>query len=233
MQPVIDMFHEHHGSFGRRTLKELLGKQGVSFSEWKISRIMKLNGLRSKYQNRKTKNVYTSKNTKKFIKENIYATLTEEEKKQEIWSTDFTEEKVEGKKVYTCAIKSINSKVIVGLKTSTKISSRIAIETLIEAIKGFGIPKMILTDRGSPFVSKAYHDILEEYGITHSMSRPHCSVDNCFIETLWKTIKVEIGPVKNYTVEQYSLIMSYFWDYYNHRRPHSSLNYETPIMINV
>jgi putative transposase len=123
--------------------------------------------------------------------------------------------------------------VIVGLKMSTKISSRIAMETLVDAIKGFGIPKMILTGRGSPFVSKAYHEILEEYGITHSMSHPHCSVDNCFIETLWKTIKVEICPIKNYTVEQYSLIMRYFRDYYNHRRPHSSLNYETPIMIST
>jgi hypothetical protein len=78
MQPVIDMLYKNHGLFGRRTLKELPEKQGISFSEWKISRIMKLNGLRSKYQNKKSKNIYTSKNTKKFIKENTYATLTEE-----------------------------------------------------------------------------------------------------------------------------------------------------------
>ncbi len=218
MQSVIDMFYDHHGSFGRRTLKVLLEREGISFSEWKISRIMKINGLISKYEVKKAKNVYTSKNTKKFIKDNIYSTLTEEEKKKEIWSTDFTEEKVGGKRIYTCGIKSINSKVMVGLKISTKLSSKLAIETLVEAIKGFGIPDMILTDRGSQFVSKSFQDTLEEYGIIHSMSRPHHAVDNCFIETLWRSIKTEIGPVKNYTLEEYSMIMHYFRDYYNHRR---------------
>lgn len=232
MQPVIDMFYDHHGSFGRRTLKVLLEREGISFSEWKISRIMKINGLRSKYQVKRAKNVYTSENTQKFIKSNIYATLTEEEKKKEIWSTDFTEEKVEGKRIYTCGIKSINSKVMVGLKMSTKLSSNLAIETLIDAINRFGIPDMLLTDRGSQFVSKAFQDALSEYGIIHSMSRPHRAVDNCFIETLWRSIKTEIGPVKNYTLEEYAMIMHYFRNYYNHRRPHSSLNYEAPIPIN-
>jgi putative transposase len=233
MQPVINMFHEHHGSFGRRTLKVLLERKGISFSEWKISRIMKINGLWSKYKIKKLKNVYTSVNTKKYIKDNIYVTLTDEEKKKEIWSTDFTEEKVEGKTIYTCGIKSINSRVIVGFRISTKISSKLAIETLLDAIENFGIPDMMLTDRGPQFISKAYQDILKEYGIMHSMSRPHYAVDNCFIETFWKTIKTEIGPVKNYTVNQYIMIMNYFWDYYNYRRPHSSLNYKSPITINL
>lgn len=233
MQPIIDMFYEHHGSFGRRTLKVLLERIGINHSEWKISRIMKINGLKSKYEKKKTKNVYTSQTTEKYIKDNIYITLSEEEKKKEIWSTDFTEEKVEGKTIYTCGIKSINSKVIVGFKMSSRITSKLAIETLKEAISNFGKPEIILTDRGSQFLSKAYHDTLKEYGIIHSMSRPHKAVDNCFIETFWKTIKTEVGPIINYTQEQYKMVMRYYRNYYNYRRPHSSLNYQSPIKINI
>lgn len=70
MQPVIDMFYEHHGSFGRRPLKVLLERIGISFSEWKISRIMKINGLISKYEIKNSKNVYTSHNTQKYVKDN-------------------------------------------------------------------------------------------------------------------------------------------------------------------
>lgn len=232
MQPVIDMFYEHHCSFGRRILKVLLERAGIRYSEWKISRIMKINNLKSKYQKTKAHNVHTSSNTEKLIKDNIYATLTEKEKQQKIWTTDFTEEKVEGKTIYTCAIKSINEKIIVGFKMSTKITSKLAIETLLDAIKHFGVPYMILSDRGSQFVSKAYHDIVEKHGIKHSMSRPHQAVDNCFIETLWKTIKTEIGPVDHLTIDQYIMVMHYFWNYYNYRRPHSSLNYWPPIAIN-
>lgn len=229
MQPVIDMFKEHHGAFGRRTLKALLEKKSINYSEWKISRIMKIKGLESKYKNKNCQNNYTSKNTKKYIKENIYPKLTESEKEKEIWTTDFTEEKINDKKIYTCAIKSINSKVIVGFKMSSRITHELALEALEEAISRFGSPYMILTDRGTQFVSKAFHDTIEKHGIIHSMSRPRRSVDNCFIETLWQTIKTEIGPIDHLTTEEYIMVMHYYWDYYNYRRPHSSINYESPI----
>lgn len=229
MEPVVEVFKEHHGSFGRRTIKALLKKKGINYSEWKISRIMKTNGLVSKYKNKSCRNNYTSQNTRKYIKENIYKTLSEEDKKKEIWTTDFTEEKIEGKKIYTCAIKSINSKVIVGFKMSTRITQELALEALEDAIEHFGIPYMILTDRGTQFVSKKFHVTLKKYGIIHSMSRPRTSVDNCYIETLWKTIKTEIGPVDEYSQEEYQMVMHYYCNYYNYRRPHSSLNYEPPI----
>lgn len=60
--------------------------------------------------------------------------------------------------MYICAIKSINKKVIVGYKLSKNITSKIAVETLREAIERFGAPYMILTDRGYQFISKAYYD---------------------------------------------------------------------------
>ncbi len=231
IQAVVETFHKHHGSFGRRILKELLKKQGINISEWKISRIMRSQGLESKYRNKKTKNVYTSKNTRKYIKDNIYPRLSQEEKAKEIWATDFTEEKIEGRKIYTCGIKSINSKVLVGLSMSEKSTSKLAIETLEAAIASFGRPYMILTDRGAQFLSKSFNDTLSKHGIIHSMSRPYCAVDNTYIETFWKTMKTEIGSIKKYTVAEYMLIMDYYWDYYNYRRPHSSLDYEAPIKI--
>lgn len=198
-------------------------------SEWKISRIMKENGLESKYRNTKTKNVYTSKNTEEYIKANLYPMLSKEDKEREIWAMDFSEVKIGGRKIYTCGIISINSKILVGLKMSYNIKSTLAKETIEDAVENFGIPYMILTDRGTQFVSKEFHDIIVIYKILHSMSRPYTPVDNCFIETYWKTMKTEIGPVDKYTQDEYMMVVEYYRNYYNFRRPHSSLNYETPI----
>ena len=104
----------------------------------------------------------------------------------------------------------------------------LSFSTLIKGIKRYGVPYMVMTDRGPQFVCKEFYDILQQKGIIHSMSRPHSPVDNRFIETFWKSMKIEIGKVNHLNVEQYLMIVDYYEYYYNYLRPHSSLVYLTP-----
>lgn len=199
-------------------------------SERKIRKILKEQGLCSKYGRKKGKNVHTSQDTKeKYIFENLYRTLNEQERKQTILSMDFTEQKISGRIVYTCGAININSKVLEGEICGCKNNSEAACKTLEMAIQEFGIPDMVMTDRGSPFVSKSFNELLNRYGIKHSMSRPHTPADNCFIETFWKSMKTEIGNAERLTVEQYKMIMEFYRHYYNHERPHSTLGYCAPL----
>lgn len=224
------MYMKHCGSFGRRIIRVELQKAGIVMSEKKISKIMKELGLKSKYGRKKCKNVYTNTDTsKKYIKDNIYPKLNEQDKQREIWSIDFTEEKIEGKKIYSCGIVSVNRKILISRITGKNNTKETAIETLVRGITHYGKPYMVMTDRGSPFVSKEFHDTLEAYGIVHSMSRPHTPIDNRFIETFWKSMKTEIGKVQHLTLSDYLVIMEYYEYYYNHERPHSSLGYCAPL----
>lgn len=221
---------QHCGNFGRRIIRVELKKSGIVMSERKISRIMKELGLKSKYGRKKCTNVYTSQPTsEKYVKDNIYPKLSEQEKQREIWSMDFTEEKISGKKVYSCGIVSVNRKILIARITGKGNTKETAIETLVRGILHFGEPYMLMTDRGSQFVSKEFHDTLERYGIVHSMSRPHTPIDNRFIETFWKSMKTEIGKVQHLTLSDYLIIMEYYEHYYNYERPHSSLGYCAPL----
>ena len=191
---MVDLFLKHHGSFGRRMLKKLLEQENVRISEYKISKILKMQGYRSKYGRKKGKNVHTSEHTSKYIQDNLYAKLTPEQKSSmEIWSMDFTEEKIKGKKVYTCGIISVKSKILVGYSQGHRCTTDLAMEAMANALLAYGIPDMVMTDRGAQFVSRDFHAMLEDWGIRHSMSRPHKPIDNCFIETFWKSMKVELG----------------------------------------
>ena len=229
-QAVIDTFKEHHGSFGRRTLKRLLEQKGVVLSEYKISRILKANGYHSKYGRRKAKNVHTSEHTEKYIHENLYAQLTPEQKDQmEIWSMDFTEEKIKGKKIFTCGIVSVKSKILVGYAQGNRCTTDLAMEAMANAMLAYSIPDMVMTDRGAQFVSRDFHAMLEDWGIKHSMSRPHKPVDNCFIETFWKSMKVELGKTDLLTEQTYRMVIEYYIYYYNNLRPHSTLDYQPPL----
>lgn len=152
----------------------------------------------------------------------------EEQDKVNAWAIDFTEQRTAEKKVYTCAIIDIKRKVLAGNKQSFKMDAKFAVDTLKEAIRKYGKPDMILSDRGPQFTSKLFQSTLKEYGIISSMSRPYRPVDNIFIETFFKSMKTEIGSVKHYTVEQYKMIVEYWVNYYNTERPHSSIGYLTP-----
>lgn len=220
------MFKKHHRSFGRRVLHRELKKAGILLSEHKIRRILRDYELVPKYGRKKRTNLHThTECAEKYVAENIYWNLAGAQRPKNAWSMDFTEQKVQGKTVYTCGIVSINDKILVGRISGKRNCGETACETLRQAIARFGAPEMLLTDRGSPFVSKAFHDLLETEQITHSMSRPHTPRDNRYIETFWKSLKTEIGPVKNMTRDEYFLVLAYYDHYYNYERPHSALNY--------
>ena len=230
-EAVLNVFHRHFGNFGRRIIRKQLLNDNIKISEHKIGKILKALGLRSKYGRKKGKNVHTAPVvSEKYISENLFPMLSSEERKSDILSMDFTEQKVNGQKIYTCGVINVNSKVLEAALCGCKNDSNAACKTVEMAIQECGIPYMIMTDRGSPFVSKSFHDLLERYGIKHSMSRPHTPADNCFIETFWKSMKTEIGKVEHLTPEQYMMIMEFYRHYYNHERPHSTLGYCAPMV---
>lgn len=230
-EAVRKTFLRHFGSFGRRMLHRELLKRGIKMSEHKIAGILKQQGLSSKYGRKRGKNVYTGKETsEKYVHENVYAVLTEEEKREKrIWSMDFTEERIKGRKVTTCGIKSVNGKYIVSLVPDCRNDAGAAVEAVKAGIERYGKPEMIMTDRGSPFVSRAFEELLRSEGIEHSMSRPGRPTDNGSIETLWGSMKVELGKVSGLSVKEYVQILKYYAYYYNEQRPHSTLGYCTPM----
>lgn len=231
-QAVCEKFVEHHGSFGRRVLKKLLEQDGICISEHKISRILKESGLSPKYGRKKCKNVHTSEHTEKYIHENLFAQLSPEERSRlEIWSMDFTEEKIRGKTIYTCGIISVNRKILVGYSQAGKCNTALAKEAVQKAVAQYGAPDMIMTDRGSQFTSRDFFDMMKDLEVTHSMSRPHKPIDNRFIETFWKSMKVELGKTKLLTEQTYRMVIDYYIYYYNNLRPHSSLGYMPPLAV--
>ena len=71
---------------------------------------------------------------------------------------------------------------------------------------------------------------MEKLSITHSMSRPRKPIDNRFIETFWKSRKVEMGKLDLLTEQTYRMVVDYYIYYYNNLRPHSSLQYLSPLV---
>lgn len=214
-------------------LKVILeNEKKIRMSEYRIRKIMKSLGLCAKHGRKRGKNVHTSKGTERYIQGNVWRQLKPEERSGlEVWSMDFTEEKIQGKKIYTCGIISVHRKILVGYAQDSRCTAELALTALRKAFEQFGKPDMIMTDRGAQFTSRAFFDMMQEEGIVHSMSRPHTPVANCFIETFWKSMKVEMGKTNLLTPVTYRMVVDYYIHYYNYRRPHSSLGYRPPLIV--
>ena len=55
------------------------------------------------------------------------------------------------------------------------------------------------------------------------------ALDNVFLEHLWRSVKYENNNLNQYdSVPQLQIGLTAYFDFYNHERPHQSLNYRTP-----
>ena len=123
------------------------------------------------------------------------------------------------------------SRKVLSIRISPNNSTRLSKSTLVVAIQNRDIkPGLILhSDRGSNFISYTYNKYLKDHHIIHSYSRPSTPTDNAPLESFNRTLKDAI--LLNEAGKSYSTVrkhISKFMDYYNNKRPHSSLNYLSP-----
>ena len=88
------------------------------------------------------------------------------------------------------------------------------------------------SDRRGQYRGNAYQKLLHDYGAVRSQSRRGDCYDNAQAESLWSRLKTEVlelreRPVFTDLADAQVSVAEYF-DYYNHQRLHSSIDYQTP-----
>ena len=92
-----------------------------------------------------------------------------------------------------------------------------------------GAPEIFNTDQGSQFASEAFSGLLKQHGIAVSMDGKAAWRDNVSIERLWKSVKYEELYLRACDGGSHSRqSLGRYFDFYNHRRPHSALDRNTP-----
>jgi len=150
----------------------------------------------------------------------------------QVWSTDITYIRLKDGFVYLTAIVDWYSRFVLAWRLSNTLDTRFCAEALQEALDQFGNPEIFNTDQGCQFTSSEFTSILESRGISISMDGKGRALDNIFVERLWRTVKYDDIYLKGYTtVPECKAGLKMFFDRYNNKREHQSLEGNYPAEV--
>ena len=103
------------------------------------------------------------------------------------------------------------------------------LEAVEEALARHGKPEIFNTDQGSQFTGADFTGLLLDNAIAISMDGKGAWRDNVFVERLWRSVKYEEVYLRAYdSVGEARASIGRYLDFYNRKRPHSSLDARTP-----
>jgi putative transposase len=147
----------------------------------------------------------------------------------EVWAMDITYIPMARGFVYLAVVLDWFSRRVLAWRLSITMEAAFCVETLEDALARHGKPEIFNTDQGSQFTGSAFTGVLASNGIAISMDGKGAWRDNVFVERLWRSVKYEEVYLRAYDgVSEARSSIGRYLDFYNRRRPHSSLDGTTP-----
>ena len=148
------------------------------------------------------------------------------------WDISYLPTQVMGIYFYLYLFMDIFSRKIVGWQVYETESSELAGEVMRDICVRENIaPNQVVlhSDNGSPMKGATMLATLQKLGVIPSFSRPACSNDNPFSESLFKTLKYRPAYPRSFE----SLMVARQWvgtfvHWYNEEHRHSAINFVTP-----
>ena len=224
LMKLIDEIHLKYPFYGSRNIRDELLDQGYKIGRGHVSTLMKKMGIEALYRKPRLSKPHPGHKIYPYLLRGMAITRA-----KQVWAADITYLPMAKGFCYLVAIMDWASRRVLAWRLSNTLDVTFCTEALEEAIMRHGIPEIFNSDQGSQFTSEAFTAILNDNGIRISMDGRGRWLDNVFIERLWRSVKYEDVYLKAYgsIVEARQGLRKYF-EFYNSRRRHQSLDRKTP-----
>jgi len=224
-------FEENGKSYGSRRMVYALDAQGEKMGRYKMRRWMREEKLQRTW-GKKYRITTTDSNHRFPVALNVLDRQFEMSAPNIAWVSDITYIRLLAGWLYLAVIMDLYSRKIIGWAMATSMDASLVISALRMAMHR-AKPKselLLHSDRGSQYASGEYQELLDEYGIICSMSRRANCWDNAVMERFFLNLKTERVWQKHYADAQEAKydIVDYIENFYNTKRLHSALKYQTP-----
>lgn len=230
MEEIRRIFHEHHSRYGTIRITKVLNKNGIHVNRKRVGKLLHQMGLYAKGSRYKYKNY--NKKRPSLSHPNLLNQVFQAEKKNKIWLGHITYIPLKRSTLYLSVFIDVFTRKIVGWSMDTRMKDTIVIDAFLQAL-GKEHPEeglIIHTDQGSQYTGSRFQEVLRKKGAVSSMSRKGNPYDNALMESFYKTVKRELINDANFTsIDQAQMeIFKYIETYYNTKRIHSALGYQSP-----
>lgn len=231
---VIKKYFDHSkGKDGIRQLAMVIEREtSLIFNHKKIARIKRKFGLETKIRKQNKYRYFAKKKLEHESCPNILDRNFKDLKADQVYSTDITTLKYNGKKAYFAAVKDLETKEIVGLSVSNRIDLNLTNTAMKKALNNLSTTKrkklVVHSDQGFHFTHVSFRSLLEEFGVLQSMSRKGNCLDNAPIESFFGLFKDHLNLSECKTIKEVEKEVTKLVDYYNKDRPQLGLKKMPP-----
>lgn len=230
---ILSIFSEHRRRYGVRRIIAELQARGSKASGYKVRKVLKNNGLKA-IQPRSFVPRTTNSRHPYPISPNLLLDRTFTQEPDEVWVGDITYIPLAGGGfLYLAVWMDLFSRRIIGWQLEDHMREQLVIDALQKALKTRRVKQGLLihSDRGGQYAGTAFRAILTAGKFLQSMSRADNAYDNAFMESCFGRFKTELleGGAFDSRADAQTEIFEFIEMYYNTKRRHSSLGYQSPV----
>jgi transposase InsO family protein len=149
------------------------------------------------------------------------------------WVGDVTYIKTWQGWAYLATVIDCYSRRVVGFAIADHMRTELIMDALKMAVTHRNPPSGVIfhSDRGAQYTSYEFRDFCRDNGVRPSVGRTGVCYDNAVAESFFATLKKEIIHLHPWPTLALlrTAVFEYIESYYNRRRRHSTLGYDTPI----
>lgn len=220
----IDELHLDHPFAGSRMMRDLLRGEGVAIGRERVVSMMRRMGLEALYRRPNTSKPAPGHKIYPYLLRGLDVV-----RPNQVWAMDITYIPMAHGFVYLAAVLDWFSRRVLSWRVSITLEVDFCLDAVEEALTRYGRPEIFNTDQGSQFTSASFTGLLLGNAIAVSMDGRGAWRDNVFVERLWRSVKYEEVYLRAYgSVGEARASIGRYLEFYNRKRPHSSLDARTP-----
>jgi transposase InsO family protein len=229
---IREIHQQSRATYGSPRITHQLKRDRIGCSRNRVARLMKLHGIRAK-QKRPFRPRTTDGRHFEPIAPNRLKQLERPAQPDRAWVADITYVWTVAGWVYLAAVMDLCSRKIVGWSISRSLETALVKEALKQALVVRRPAPGLLhhSDRGIQYASSAFRALLRSQQIIPSMSAKGNCYDNAAMESFWSTLKSELLHDQSFEdlPRARLAIFEYIEAFYNRKRLHSALGYQSPV----
>ena len=227
---IQEEFKKSGETYGSPRIYQVMRKLGLMCSQNRVARLMSAADLKAK-QTRRYRST-TKRNKADRAAPNILQRDFSAEAPNKKWVADITYIATQEGWLYLATILDLFSRRVVGWAMSPRMTSDLTLSALDMATRRCRPGRGLIhhSDQGSQYTDSKYQAVLAAHGIVASMNGVGTWYDNAPMESFFATLKSELVHHRAYRsrAEASPDVFYYIEAWYNRRRLHSALGYESP-----